>query len=51
MLINTATHQRETLTEWPIRLPLIFLKNTFNKFKLTNNQSQKACLFESNQWK
>ena len=22
MLINNATHQRETLTEWPIRLPL-----------------------------
>ena len=22
-LINNATHHRETLTEWPIRLPLI----------------------------
>ena len=25
MLINNVTHQRETLTEWPIRLPLMTL--------------------------
>ena len=27
VLINNVTHQRETLTEWPIWLPLSLLKN------------------------
>ena len=31
MLINNSTHQRETLTEWPIRLTLSINANNFKK--------------------
>ena len=43
MLINNVTHQRETLTEWPIRPPLTITThgglNTCNGTLVTHNSN------------
>ena len=50
MLISNVTHQRETLTEWPIRLPLTlvlpsFFCNTIYQGEVVNPRPTKLFFF------